>query len=158
MNHPPTIAGLSSPQEAAFVAALFELGGPQHAAAAALRAGYADNEAEAERVAVHLLASSRISSAIAGETKARFEAASATAFRTLVDICANGRSESARISAAQEILNRGIGPIPSRSLSVTASTTVDEIVLMLSASEKATAARNENDRVQVEKALALDGE
>lgn len=131
MPKAPTINGLSRPQEVAFVAALLDLGGPQHGAEAALMAGYADNEADAERASNHLLASHRISAAIAGEVRARFEAASATAFGTLVDICANGRSEPARISAAQEILNRSLGPIPSRSVSVTARTSIEDLLTRL---------------------------
>jgi hypothetical protein len=129
-----TIASLSHPQEVAFVVALFELGGAQHGAAAAVRAGYATDEAEGARVAAHLLSSSRISGAIAGETKARFGAAASTAFRTLVDICATGRSETARISAAQEILNRGIGPVPSRSVSVTARVSIEDMIARLDGS------------------------
>jgi hypothetical protein len=131
MSKELTIANLAHPQEVAFVAALFELGGPQHGAAAAMRAGYADNQAEAERVAAHLLAARRISAAIAGETRARFEAASAAAFKTLVDVCVNGRSEAARISAAQEILNRSLGPIPSRAVSITAGTSIEDLLARL---------------------------
>ena len=117
MSRTLTIADLSSPQEAAFVAALFDLGGPQHAAAAAMRAGYGDTPEEAERAAAFLLGSSRISKVITGEIKARFDTAAAAAFNALLEICGDRRAPAnARISAAQEILNRSsIGPIVSRS-------------------------------------------
>lgn len=122
MTRALTLADLSDPREAAFVAALLELGGPQYAAAAALSAGYADNEQDAERAAAFLLGASRINRAIVGEIKARFDTAATAAFAALVAICADPKSPAnARISAAQEILNRSsLGPIPSRSFSVSA--------------------------------------
>lgn len=122
MSRVLTIADLSDPREAAFVAAILDLGGPQNAAAAALRAGYATNAEDAERAAAFLLGSSRINRAIIGEIKARFDSAAAAAFGTLVAICSDQRAPAnARISAAQEILNRSsLGPVPSRSFAVTA--------------------------------------
>ncbi|WP_311031225.1 hypothetical protein [Mesorhizobium koreense] len=126
-----TIANLTHPQEIAFVAAVVALGGPQHGATAALQAGYSDDEREASDVAERLLSARRIRSAIAGETRSRFEAAAPAAFTTLMNVCINGRSESARITAAQEILNRAIGPIPSRSVALMATATVEELIAML---------------------------
>ena len=133
MSRSLTIADLSSPQEAAFVAALFSLGGPQHAAEAALRAGYADTCEEAERAAAFLLGSSRISRVITGEIKARFDVAAAAAFNTLLEICTNKSAPaSSRISSAQEILARSsLGPIPSRSVSVTAQTSIEDLLRQL---------------------------
>jgi hypothetical protein len=126
-----TIASLSHPQEIAFVSAVVALGGPQHGAAAALKAGYTADEREAADVAERLLSARRIRSAIAGETRSRFEAAAPAAFTTLLSICNNGRSESSRVAAAQEILNRAIGPIPSRSVAVTAKATIEELLTLL---------------------------
>ncbi|UZF91643.1 hypothetical protein [Bosea sp. NBC_00550] len=40
MRRPITTADLSDPREVAFITALLALGGPQHAVAAAQRAGY----------------------------------------------------------------------------------------------------------------------
>lgn len=130
MSRPLTIASLSDPREVAFVAAIFDLGGPQHATAAALRAGYADTQEEAERAGAFLLGSSRISRVIVGEIKARFDVAAASAFNTLLEICANRSAPAnARISAAQEILNRSsVGPVPSRSVSVRAETTIEDLL------------------------------
>jgi hypothetical protein len=126
-----TISNLTHPQEIAFVSAVVALGGPQHGAQAALQAGYTDDPREAVDMAERLLSARRIRGAIAGETRSRFEAAAPAAFTTLMDICVNGRSESSRVSAAQEILNRAIGPIPSRSLAVTAKATVEEMFALL---------------------------
>jgi hypothetical protein len=117
MSTAPTIASLSNPKEVIFVTALLELGGPQYAPEAAIRAGYASTVAEAERAAAILLGAPRISKAITAEVKRRFDIATATAFQTLLEICVNPRAPAnARISAAQEILNRSeIGPVISRS-------------------------------------------
>lgn len=131
MNHPLTIADLSSPQEAAFVATLLDLGGPQHATAAAMRAGYGATPEEAERAAAFLLGSSRISRVIVAEIKARFDTAAAAAYATLLQICADPRAPAnARISAAQEILNRSsIGPVVSRSAVLNANVRTVEVLL-----------------------------
>jgi hypothetical protein len=126
-----TIANLTHPQEIAFVSAVVALGGPQHGGAAALQAGYTADPREAGDVAERLLSARRIRSAIAGETRSRFEAAAPAAFTTLMNVCINGRSESARISAAQEILNRAIGPIPSRSVAITARASIEELIALL---------------------------
>jgi hypothetical protein len=126
-----TIANLTHPQEIAFVSAVVALGGPQHGAQAALQAGYTDDPREAGDMAERLLSARRIRSAIAGETRSRFEAAAPAAFTTLMNVCINGRSESARISAAQEILNRAIGPIPSRSVAITARASLEELLDLL---------------------------
>ncbi len=121
MSRSLTIAELP-PQEAAFLAAFFELGAsPQDGAEAALRAGYAETREEAERAAAFLLGSSRITRAIKSEVTTRFTAASGAALETLLDVCSNGRSESARIAAANAILDRGVGPIVSRSANLNAN-------------------------------------
>lgn len=125
------IANLTHPQEIAFVSAVVALGGPQHGAEAALQAGYTDDACEAGDMAERLLSARRIRSAIAGETQSRFEAAAPAAFTTLMSVCINGRSESARITAAQEILNRAIGPIPSRSVAITARASIEELLGLL---------------------------
>jgi hypothetical protein len=96
-----------------------------------LQAGYTDDTREAQDVAERLLSARRIRSAIAGETRTRFEAAAPAAFTTLMNICVNGRSESSRVAAAQEILNRAIGPIPSRSVAITARASIEELLGIL---------------------------
>lgn len=119
MSRPPAIADLSEPKEVLFVTSVLDLGGPQFAAEAAIRAGYAKTDAEADRAAAFLLAAPRIAKAITGEVKRRFDIATASAINTLLEICVNPKAPAnARISAAQEILNRSsVGPIVSRAAS-----------------------------------------
>lgn len=130
MSRPITTADLSDPREVAFVTALLELGGPQHAVEAARRGGYGVTEEEVQRAASILLASSRISRALVGEIRAGFDFAAASAFKTLLDVCNDPRAPaSARISAAQEILSRSsLGPTPSRSLAVTAQVGIEDLL------------------------------
>ncbi len=90
------------PQEAAFLAAYFELGGsPQWGAEAARRAGYGETPEEAERAAAFLLGSARMARAIKNEITQRFTNASGAALAALLDVCENGRSESSSDSRCQ---------------------------------------------------------
>lgn len=132
-----TLADLKDPREAAFVAAVFELGGPQYGAEAALRAGYTTDPTEAPRLAAILLGSSRISRAITGEVKARFDVATSAAFNVILEIAADPKAPaSARLSAAESILSRSsIGPVPSRSMSLTAHATVEDLLERLDGRE-----------------------
>jgi hypothetical protein len=136
----PTLASLSDPRESLFVAALLELGGPQHAGEAALRAGYADTLEGAERAAAFLLGASRIQKVITAEIKARFDIAAAAAFAALVEIASDKKAPAnARVSAAESILNRSsIGPVPSRSMSIVARTGIEELLEKLDAAERET--------------------
>ena len=131
---------LSDPREISFVAIMLDLGGPQFAAEAAKRAGYAKTDAEADRAAETLLSSPRIARAITGEVRRRFDVAAALAFNTLLEICANPRAPAnARISAAQELINRSsIGPVASRSMSISAHTSVEDMLERLDAHENGT--------------------
>jgi|GEM_PF-6095672 len=138
MSKLPTIANLANPQEAAFVAALFDLGGPQYGPEAAIRAGYGKTQEEAERAAAFLLGAPRIARVITGEIKARFDVVAASAFNTLLEICASRNvPANARITAAQEILNRSsIGPIVSRSAVLRANTGIEELLAKLDRVER----------------------
>jgi len=152
MSKQLTIANLTNPQEATFVAAIFELGGPQHSAEAALRAGYADNLEGAARAAAFLLSAPRISRVIVGEIKARFDVAAAAAFHTLLEVCSDKKAPaSARVSAAESILNRSsIGPVPSRSMAITARVGVEDLLERLDAQERGAAQPNTVDGSLVE--------
>jgi hypothetical protein len=137
MSRSLTIADLKEPREAAFVAAVFELGGPQYGAEAAMRAGYTADPNEAPRIAAILLGSSRIAKAIAGEVKARFDVAASAAFNTILEIAADRKAPaSARLAAAQAIIDRSsIGPIPSRSVSLTGNGSIEELLTLLDGNE-----------------------
>ena len=128
MSRPLSSASLA-PAHLLFITRLLELGGGHHhGAEAALCAGLADTYEDAEHAARILLESPKIMKALKEAIVHRFDIAAGAAFNTLLEVCVRGRSESARISASQEILNRSsLGPIPSRSLSVTAKvTSIDE--------------------------------
>jgi hypothetical protein len=129
---------LSDAREISFVSALLDLGGPQFAAEAAKLAGYGRTDAETERAASLLLGAPRIARAITAEVRRRFDIATAIAFNTLLEICVNpGAPANARITAAQELLNRSsIGPVASRSLSISAHTGVEELLAQLDAEER----------------------
>lgn len=134
-RHTVTIADLRDPREAAFVGAVFELGGPQYGAEAALRAGYTRDPDEAPRLAAILLGTPRIARVFTGEVRARFDVAVSAAFNTMLEICQDPKAPaSARLSAAQAILDRSsIGPVPSRSTNLTASLSVEELLERLDA-------------------------
>jgi phage terminase small subunit len=135
---------LSDAREISFVSALLDMGGPQFATDAAKRAGYGRSDAEAERAASLLLGAPRIARAITGEVRRRFDIATAIAFNTLLEICINpGAPANARITAAQELLNRSsIGPVASRSMSISAHTGVEELLAQLDATERGEAFSN----------------
>src|SRR5262249_24330146 len=141
MSNLPSVAGLSDPREVTFVSALLELGGPQYAHEAAKRAGYAQTDAEADRPAALLLGHPRIARAITSEVRRRFDIATASALNTLLEVCANPRAPAnARISAAQELLNRSsIGPVISRSAVLKAESGVEDLLDMLDRREKTVA-------------------
>jgi len=138
MKRTLALSDLNDPREAAFVTAIFELGGPHYAGEAALRAGYADTVEDAERAAAFLLGASRIQ-----RVKSRFDVAAATAFNTLLEVCVNPKAPAnARISAATEILNRSsVGPVPSRSTNVTANVSIEDFLARLDDSEDASNAK-----------------
>lgn len=139
MTRSLTTPTLSDAREISFVTALLDLGGPQFATEAAKRAGYGQTDVEAERAAALLLGSPRIGRAITVEIRHRFDIGAAIAFNTLLEICGNPQAPAnARISAAQELLNRStIGPVASRSMSIAAHTGVEEFLEKLAAKRRA---------------------
>ena len=149
MSRPLASANLA-PTHLHFITRLLELGGGhQHGAEAALCAGMADTYEEAEHVARILLESPKIMKALKEAIVHRFDVAAGAAFNTLLNVCVNGRSESARISAAQEILNRSsLGPVPSRSLSVVAKVNgIEELLNRADAHEAAEAAAAKQPKI-----------
>ena len=140
MSRPLALADLNDPREAAFVAAVLELG-PAGAPEAALRAGYAADYAQAERAAAFLMGAERIRRCITTEIKSRFDALAADAQNALAEIVRDRKAPaSARISAAESILSRSsIGPIPSRSMAVhvDGNAAIEEIIRRLDAGEHA---------------------
>ena len=165
-NSPPskcvTLSNLSD-RQAAFVREFVERGGRRGAAAdAAVAAGYAQpgraGRAAARVRASELLRNPDVLQALRDELTRKLNAGAALGVQTLMDLCQNARSEQVKLSAANSLIDRGLGPVMSRNAIVHAHTTVDDIILSLDASEKATSARREIDAGPVEEASVLNGD
>ena len=117
-----TIDGLTERQRL-FVQEYAERGGKRGAAAsAAVAAGYARpgraGRAAARVRASELLHNPDVLAALRNELARRLSAGAALGVQTLIDLCQNARSEQVRLSAARELVDRGHGPVLSRSSSV----------------------------------------
>ena len=157
-----TLSDLSD-RQAAFVREFVERGGRRGAAAdAAVAAGYAQprraGRAAARVRASELLRNPDVLQALRDELTRKLNAGAALGVQTLMDLCQNARSEQVKLSAANSLIDRGLGPVMSRNAIVHAHTTVDDIILSLDASEKATSARREIDAGPVEEASVLNGD
>lgn len=105
-----------TPQQAEFVRCFVELGAEEDAVAeAAVRAGYGGGvRSKAEQYARReLLRNPRVQSAIKAEINNEFVVGAALGVKTLMHLCRTA-PPSVRLAAAQELLNRGVGPIVSR--------------------------------------------
>jgi hypothetical protein len=125
-------------QQSLFVTLFLELGGaPQHGVEAAYGAGYGETRGDAADAARVLLKSPKIVRAIKEGVGQRFDTAIAAAFSTYLEICTDAKAPAnARISAADAILNRSsVGPVPSRSMSITARTSVEDLLEKLDQAE-----------------------
>lgn len=111
-----TPGGLSE-REQAFIRELVETGQGRRGAAvdAVIAAGYTSNRNAARVRAYELLHSDRILQALRGESTRRLQAGAALATSVLLDLAANATSEQVKLAASKELLDRSIGPIPSRS-------------------------------------------
>lgn len=105
-----------TPKQRAFVGAFLALDGRAGAETdAALAAGLGNGVRDkAARAAREMMRNPRVLSATRTELSNRFTSAAALAVATLIDLCRNG-PPSVRLSAAQEVLSRSLGPIASRS-------------------------------------------
>lgn len=149
----PTGFGELDAQQAHFVAALYDLGGStQDGPQAALIAGYADDYDEAARCARILLKSPKILKAMREAMRQRFDALVGLAARTLESVAADPKAPAnARIAAAESILNRSsVGPVPSRSVSFQATSSVDELIKRLDAEERGQASTIEGSSSEVQ--------
>lgn len=131
MTRAPTVESLSD-QQMQFVTAYLELGSrPENGPEAAKRAGLAKSDDDAARAAAILLGSDRIARTLKAEIGQRFAAAAATAFDTIAELCRNGRSEQVRLAAAKEILDRGVGPVVSRSAVVSTNLAIEDTINLI---------------------------
>lgn len=133
----PLTATLSdlTPQQAEFVLVFVELGAEEDAVAeAAVRAGYGRGvRSEAEKYARReLLKNPRVQSAIKAEINNEFVAGAALGLKTLMELCRKA-PPSVRLSAAQELLNRGLGPVMSRAahLHMQSPKTIEDLLDMV---------------------------
>jgi hypothetical protein len=76
-------------------------------------------------------------SALRGELTRRLNAGAALGVATLTDLCQNARSEQVRLSAANSLIDRGYGPVISKSATVNATTTFEDMLARLNAAEAA---------------------
>ena len=155
-----TLADLSD-RQAAFVHEYVERGGRRGAAAdAAVAAGYAQpgrtGRAAARVRASELLRNPDVLQVLRDELTRKLNAGAALGVQTLMDLCQNARSEQVKLSAANSLIDRGLGPVMSRNAIIHANMTVDEIVNRLSESEKAAAASTAVGSGSVEEAVVLD--
>ncbi len=114
--------GLTERQNA-FVREYVERGGrPGAAADAAVAAGYArpgrPGRAAARVRASELLHNPHVLAALRDELARRLSAGATLGVATLIDLCQNARSEQVKFSAARELVDRGYGPVMSRSASL----------------------------------------
>lgn len=119
-------------RQAAFVREYVERGGkPGSAADAAQAAGYARpgrvGRAAARVRASELLRNPKVLSALRGELTRKLNAAATLGVSVLVDLAQNGPA-NVRLQAAKELLDRGYGPVMSRSASIQARTTIEDFL------------------------------
>jgi phage terminase small subunit len=137
-----TFANLSE-RQARFVREYVERSGrPGAAADAAVAAGYArpgPAGRAAGRVRAHeLLHNPKVLSLLRDELARRLSAGAALGVATLVQLCETAKSESIRLAAALQLVDRGYGPIVSRNATIHASTSVEDMLEILDAKEAAT--------------------
>ncbi len=123
-------------QHIAFVRNYIELGGmPTAAPEAARMAGFATSaDPEAVLAAAMLLEHPPVARAIGKELAQRFLIHAGEALGAVLHLVRSARSESVRLAAAQELLNRSIGPIVSRNAVVSADVTVEDMLAAMSES------------------------
>lgn len=130
-----TLADLTEKQ-AAFVREYVERGGrPGAAADAAVAAGYARpgkaGRAAARVRASELLHNPEVMKALREELTRKLNAGASLGVQTLIDLCLNARSEQVRLSAANSLIDRGLGPVVSRNAVVQTTVTMEDLLARL---------------------------
>tara|TARA_R110002051_G_scaffold325797_1_gene431403 strand:- start:4703 stop:5188 length:486 start_codon:yes stop_codon:yes gene_type:complete len=113
---PVTFDGLTERQSAFVIAYAESGGGPGAAATAAQAAGYAQTSRAAARVRGHeLLRNPKVLNALRDELTRRLNAAATLGVNVLMELAADKSTPAAtRLSAAKDLIDRGLGPIASR--------------------------------------------
>ena len=136
-----TLADLNE-RQARFVREYVERGGrPGAAADAAVAAGYA-RPGKAGRAAARvrgseLLRNPKVLQFLRDEMARKLTAGAALGVQTLIDLCQNARSEQVRLAAANSLIDRGHAPVTSRNATVQAKASIEDIIDMLDAQERA---------------------
>ncbi len=114
-----TIGDLTQ-RQAKFVQAYAECGTLRDGAIqAALVAGYGKGDrTQAKSRAYELLHDPRVLAVLRDEVAKRFAAAASLGVSTLIELAQSAQSERVRLAAAVELINRGFGPVASRSAPV----------------------------------------
>lgn len=125
-------------RQRSFVHAFVESGGgPGAAAEAARTAGYAPTSAAAARVRAHeLLRNPKVLSALRDEITRKLNAAAALGVNVLIELAQSGPPQ-VRLSAAKELVDRGFGPVVSRTanLHAVSATSVEDLLDQLDEAE-----------------------
>lgn len=134
----PAFSGLDE-REALFVVEYVARSGTAGAGAdAALAAGYSNgNRNAAHSMASRLLRRPNVLRAIKDETGQRLAAAAPVGVAVLENLAQSARSEQVRLAAANSLVDRGYGPVVSRSAVIRADTTVEDLLDKLEKKERA---------------------
>jgi phage terminase small subunit len=131
-----TIAELDD-RRAAFVRHYSESGGrPGSAADAAVAAGFAQpgpaGRAAARVRASQLLRDPKVLEVLRDELTRKLNAGATLGVFTLIDLCQNAKSERVRLSAAESLVDRGFGPVMSRTANLNVGMTIEDYIDRLS--------------------------
>lgn len=140
-NDNTALADLSE-QERHFVREFVEIGHRKGGAIdAAIAAGYGRYSREQAKSAAYRLARKpSVLAAIRNELSVKLNHAAALGVHVLVDLAQNAKSEQTRLSAARELVDRGYGPVISRSAVLSASLSVEDFLDQLDRREREGAA------------------
>lgn len=143
---PPSFSGLNE-RESLFVVEYVARSGTVGAGAdAALAAGYSNgNRNAAHSMASRLLRRPAVLRAIKEETGQRIAAAAPLGIAVLEALAQSARSEQVRLAAANSLVDRGYGPVVSRSANLNVGTSIEDLI-------------DKVDQQEREKAKTIDGE
>jgi phage terminase small subunit len=132
----PTFQDLDS-REARFVVEFVIRSGTLGAGAdAALAAGYSNgNRDAAHSMASRLLRRPKVLKAIQDETGRRIASAAPLGIAVLETLARSARSESVRLSAARDLVDRGYGPVMSRNANLNVDTSLEDMIKALEKQE-----------------------
>jgi phage terminase small subunit len=125
--------GALSVRQRRFVEEYVQRGGKEGSGPdAAQAAGYASDDRNAARSRAHeLLHNPKVLAALRDELTRKLSAGAVLGVQVLVDLAQNARNEQVKLGAARELLDRGYGPVVSRSVSAVARVGVEDLLAQL---------------------------